>query len=124
MVDSGSNQSYIKRSALGPEIKLKSLETPHKILIVDGTYESHETAELDFFGTKFTLYVMSDSFPISITGILGLDWEVTFKAKIDREQDIYQIVSNKKIYTLCPGKKPLVELRPMEFRNVKIIAKQ
>ena len=124
MVDSGSNQSYIKRSALGPEIKLKSLETPHKILIVDGTYESHETAELDFFGTKFTLYVMSDSFPISITGILGLDWEVTFKAKIDREQDIYQIVSNKKIYTLCPGKKPLVELRPMEFRNVKILAKQ
>ena len=59
--------------------------------------------------------MMEDSFSISTTGLLGLDWDLAMKAKIDRAKNIYIITNDKNAkYLLRPGLHPIAHIPPRQ----------
>ena len=114
MVDSGSNDSYIKNSCSLRNASRIKLKTPHSIYIVNGLYTSYEKCKINFFGKSPEIFIVEDSFPISTGGLLGLDWELAMKAKIDRSKNVYVIKAENKNYALMPGKHPIAEIPPLQ----------
>lgn len=107
-----------------PTTRTHKLKNPHPTLIVDGTYTSNEKCVLNFFGKDFELFIMEDSFPISTSGMLGLDWEKEFKVSINREFDTCAVKVNGTIFSLEFGKHPLASIPPQSFTSCQILSKK
>ena len=87
--------------------KLIKLSKPQAVKIINGVHYSREKCILDFFGEPFEIYIVENDFPINVSGILGLGWELQFKAKINRAIDEYIITANNVTYALKLSKHPL-----------------
>ena len=46
------------------------------------------------------MFIVENSFPISTSGILGLDWEITNKAIINRELNTYIVKTDNQVFLL------------------------
>ena len=83
-----------------------------------------EKVYLRFLTQYEEVYVVDDSFPISTDGILGSNWELAFKAKIDREKCTYTVTCNKENYVLIPGYHPTAYIPPQQTgKHIKCLSK-
>ena len=67
---------------------------------------------------------MNNNFPISADGILGLDWELAMRAKIDRANCTYTIEIDKCNHVLIPGYHPIAQIPPLKNgHKIKCLSK-
>lgn len=79
---------------------------------------------LEFFKESFEIYVVENNFPINTSDILGLGWELQFKAKINRVIDEYVITAKDRTYALKTSKHPLVPVPKQTISHkVRILSK-
>lgn len=70
---------------------------------------------LTFYGQNFEVFVINDNFPIHTSGLLGLNWEIAFKAEIRRANNEYTIFANNEKYILLLGLHPIAKIPPRQI---------
>ena len=66
----------MEKQYLAPDAHIKRLINPLRICIVDGLNVSWAVAKLLFFGIPHDVYIVDNEFPISASGVMGLDLQI------------------------------------------------